>query len=93
MSEMEGDRKLERARVIVRRKIGFLRHFFVFVVVLVGLAIINNVTYGGYQWWLWVALGWGVGVSIHFLTAFLIAGGDLERRMLQREMEKLDDER
>ena len=92
MAETE-EGKLERARAIVRRKIGFLRHFFVFVVVLAGLAIINNVTDGGYQWWLWVALGWGVGVSIHFLTTFLIAGGDLERRMLQREMEKLDDER
>jgi len=92
MSGMEEDRKLERARTIVRRNIGFLTTFFTFVARLVVLAILHNVTYGGYQWWLWVALGWGVGVSIHFLSAFLIAGGDLERRMVQREMERMDDE-
>lgn len=89
---MADERKLERAREVVRRKMGFFRHFFIYLVVLAVLAIINNTTWGGYQWWLWVALVWGVGVSIHFLSVFLIQGGSLEQRMLRREMERMDDE-
>jgi len=86
------DEKLERARQVARRKMDFLRHAIIYLVVMAVLAIINNVTGGGYQWWLWPALGWGIGVVAHFLSAFLYSGGNLEKRLVQKELEKIDDE-
>jgi len=87
------DEKLERARQVARRKMDFLRHAIIYLVVMAVLAVINNVTGGGYQWWLWPALGWGIGVVAHFLSAFLYAGGSLEKRLVQKELEKIDDEK
>jgi hypothetical protein len=88
------DEKLEQARRIARRKMDFLRHVIIYLLVMAVLAIINNVVAGaGYQWWLWPALGWGIGVVAHFLSAFLYSGGNLEKRLIQKELEKLDDEK
>lgn len=84
--------KLDNARRIIREKLGFIRHFIIYVVVLAMLAIINNNTWAGYQWWLWPALGWGIGLSVHFLTAFLFTGVNLEKRLMQRELKRLKDE-
>jgi hypothetical protein len=70
----------------------FLRHVIIYLLVMAVLAVINNVTGGGYQWWLWPALGWGIGVLAHFLSAFLYSGGNLEKRLVQKELEKIDDE-
>jgi hypothetical protein len=47
------DEKLERARRVARRKMDFLRHVIIYLLVMAVLAVINNVTGGGYQWWLW----------------------------------------
>ena len=86
------DEKLERARRVARRKMDFLRHVIIYLVVMAVLAVINNVTDRAYQWWLWPALGWGIGVVAHFLSAFLYAGGNLEKRLVQKELEKIKDE-
>ncbi|MGA2976609.1 MAG: 2TM domain-containing protein [Spirochaetia bacterium] len=83
--------KYELARKIAERKVGFIRHAISYLVVIIGLAIINNVTWGGYQWWLWVAFGWGIGVVSHFLSAFLYQSGNLIDRLAKREMEKMDE--
>jgi len=89
--EQEASRKrLERARQIVRNKIGFIKHFVVYALVLVALAVLNNTTAGGYQWWIWIAFGWGIGVVSHFLSAFVFRGGDLEERLIRRELERMD---
>jgi hypothetical protein len=90
---MNSEEKLERARKTVRAKLGFIRHFVVYILVLAVLAILNNVTYGGYQWWLWVAFGWGVGVVSHFLSTFVFRNRALEDRLIQRELEKMDNEK
>ena len=84
--------KLERAKKIAQRKMDFVRHAIIYAIVMAVLAIINNVTWGGYQWWLWPALGWGIGVVAHFLSAFLYQGGNLEKRLIQKELEKMEDE-
>jgi hypothetical protein len=89
MSDM--NEKLVLARGIARRKVAFIRHSITYLVVLVGLALINNLTWGGYQWWLWVAFGWGIGVVSHFLSAFLYQSGSLVERLAKRELEKMDE--
>jgi hypothetical protein len=84
--------KYKLARKIAERKVGFIRHAAIYLLVIAGLAIINNVTYGGYQWWLWPALGWGIGVASHFLSAFLYQSGALVDRVAKRELEKMDEQ-
>jgi uncharacterized RDD family membrane protein YckC len=86
------EEKLELARKIAMRKLDFIRHFFIYIAVMAVLAIINNVTWSGYQWWLWPALGWGIGVVAHFLSVFVFQGGTLAKRMVQRELERMSDE-
>ncbi|HTP57716.1 MAG TPA: 2TM domain-containing protein, partial [Spirochaetia bacterium] len=83
--------KYKLARKIAERKVGFVRHAAIYLLVIGGLAIINNVTFGGYQWWLWPALGWGIGVASHFLSAFLYQSGALVDRIAKRELEKMDE--
>ena len=82
--------KMELARKIAVRKVAFVRHAITYLVVIVGLAIVNNLTWGGYQWWLWVAFGWGIGVVSHFLSAFLYQSGSLVDRLAKRELEKMN---
>ena len=83
--------KYQLARRIAVRKVSFLRHAVIYLIVIAGLAVINNLTWGGYQWWLWAAFGWGVGVVSHFLSAFLYQSGSLVDRIAKREMEKMDE--
>jgi uncharacterized membrane protein YdbT with pleckstrin-like domain len=88
---MTEEEKLELARRIAQRKVGFIRHAVVYLLVMAGLAIINNATWGGYQWWLWPAFGWGIGVTSHFLSAFLYQSGSLVDRVAKRELEKMEE--
>jgi hypothetical protein len=83
--------KRERAQKMVESKLGFIRHAIVYVMVIAGLAVINNVTGGGYQWWLWPAFGWGMGVVSHFVSAFVLRSGALRSKLVEREMEKINE--
>lgn len=87
----DANEKLELARRIAVRKVSFIRHAIIYLIVMAGLAVINNVTYTGYQWWLWPAFGWGIGVVAHFLSAFLYQSGSLVERMTKHELEKMDE--
>jgi hypothetical protein len=87
----ETNDKMALARKIAERKVGFIRHAITYLVVIVGLAVLNNVTWGGYQWWLWVAFGWGIGVVSHFLSAFLYQSGSLVDKLAKRELEKMNE--
>ncbi|MDC7125887.1 MAG: 2TM domain-containing protein [Spirochaetales bacterium] len=89
---MDEDKKYKRAKKRARDKIGFLRHLCIYVIVIAFLAIINRMTWGGYNWWLWPALGWGIGVLSHFLQVYAFGSGSLEERMIQRELDLMDDE-
>ena len=85
------DKRYEQARQVAMQKIEFLQHGLVYVLVIGLLAVINNITFAGYQWWLWPALGWGLGVIIHFLYVYSF-GPTLTERMIKREMERLEDQ-
>jgi len=88
---MDEGQKRDHAQRIVGAKLGFIRHAIVYVMVIAGLAIINNVTDSGYQWWLWPAFGWGMGVVGNFISAFVFRSGALQRKLVDRELEKLDE--
>jgi hypothetical protein len=87
--------RLATARKIAERKVGFIRHAVIYLVVIVALVLINNLGYSSdvprYQWWLWPALGWGIGVTSHFLSAFLYQSGALVDKLAKRELEKMNE--
>ena len=88
-----GDReeKYEKAKRRAKAKIEFLQHLISYAVVVGFLAFVNYRTSGGYQWWLWVAFGWGIGIVTHFFRVYAFKGTAFEDRMIEREMELLDD--
>ncbi len=91
-TKIEDTQLSEQARRVAKNKISFVRHLITYVAVILVLALINNVTHAGRQWWLWVALFWGIGVFFNFLNAFIFKGGGLkklEEEMTQKELERL----
>ena len=88
------DKRYNEAKRIARNKIAFLKHFMIYIFIMIVLAVINNVTYSGYQWWLWTALWWGIGVFLHFLVSYVFRGGSLKRLeedLAKKELERLGD--
>ena len=70
----------KEAKKNVAAKKAFYVHFGVYVIVILFLALINLLTLddGGREWWFFYPLlGWGVGVSIHYLTVFGFPGTDI----------------
>jgi uncharacterized oligopeptide transporter (OPT) family protein len=87
--------KLKKAQEIAKDKVGFIKHLIIYITVMIVLAVINNLTYREYQWWVWPALWWGVGVFINFLVVYVFRGGFLKRLeddLIKKEIKKLDDE-
>jgi hypothetical protein len=88
------DKTIEAAKKAAKEKVDFIRHLIIYGAVIVFLAIINNITYSGYQWWLWPALGWGIGVFFHFISAWGLKTGklkSLEKRLAEKEMERMKE--
>jgi fatty acid desaturase len=88
-------KRLEQARKVAKNKISFIRHAITYLIVMAVLAAINNVTFGGYQWWLWPALGWGIGLAFHFAESFVFSGMNmkrLEEELTRKELERMKHE-
>jgi fatty acid desaturase len=78
-----------RARRRVNQKMGFYIHATVYLLVNLGLALINFAS-GGTSWHLWPLAGWGLGLAIHgFVTFASLNGDNLRERMLDDEVERL----
>ncbi|HAK46409.1 MAG TPA: histidine kinase [Spirochaeta sp.] len=88
MDEREEKYKIARKRA--KDKIAFLRHLVTYIIVIAFLAVVNNMTWGGYQWWLWAALGWGIGIVSHFFQVYAFKGSLFEDKMIERELEMMD---
>lgn len=70
---------------------GFYGNLMSYVIVITGLAILNLVTYPKYLWFLWPALGWGIGVIFHGMAVFNAVpflGKDWEERKIREIMDK-----
>ena len=65
----------EKVQETVEAKKGFLVHFGIYCAVIAFLFLLNIITSGpGSLWFQWPALGWGLGVAIHYLGVFGIPG-------------------
>jgi fatty acid desaturase len=90
----QDQQRYERARKRVEAIKGFYIHAAVFVLVNIGLLVINLLT-GGPWWFFWPLIGWGIGLGAHALGVFGFGGGgpwgqDWEERKTQ---EFMDEER
>ena len=79
----------ERAIEYVRDLKGFYSHLTSYVLVMLGLFVINLVFTPGYFWAFWAALGWGIGIVVHGLNVFEVInwfGPDWERRQVEKRL-------
>jgi uncharacterized membrane protein len=86
---MENKEAYRKAEQRVRAKIGFFVHLCVYIIVISTLYLINRHTggIGGYQWFIWPAIGWGIGLFFHLLGVFVFSG-TVRERMIQKELER-----
>lgn len=66
----EDQERYERARARVQAVKGFYIHATVFVLVNLGLFLINWLTGGGPWWFYWPLMGWGIGLLAHAVGVF-----------------------
>ena len=86
----EQQQRCERARARVKELKGFYTHATAFVLVNIGLFIINLIA-GGSWWFFWPLIGWGIGLGVHALNVFGFRGGlgrDWEERKTRELMDK-----
>jgi hypothetical protein len=85
---MTDDKAYREAKKRVKAKIGFCFHLATYIFVNLMLIFIwYFATGGGYKWFLWPLMGWGIGVFFHGLGVF-VASGSLMERMIQKELER-----
>ena len=80
---------LERlAQRRAKAKIGWYTHACIYLLVNLMLAAISYSN--GEYWAVYPALGWGIGLLMHGVAVFFLAGGsDLQERMVQKERDRL----
>jgi hypothetical protein len=86
--------RYQRARERVQALKGFYTHATAFILVNIGLVVINLLTGGGW-WFYWPLIFWGIGLGIHALNVFGLSGRfgqDWEERKTRELMDK-DQER
>jgi hypothetical protein len=70
---------------------GFYGNLTAYIVVNIGLLIINLITSPGHLWFFWPLIGWGIGVVIHGMKVYNylpFLGKDWEERKMKEFMDK-----
>ena len=70
---------------------GFYGNLYSFILVNIGLMLLNLVTYPDYLWFLWPFFGWGIGVAIHAMSVYNLLpflGADWEEKKIREIMER-----
>ena len=79
---------LERtARRRAGMKLGWYIHAGVYIAVNLMLAALSASS--GRSWAIFPALGWGLGLAIHGIVVFLVAGGGVYEQLVERERRQL----
>ena len=83
----------EENRVIehVKEIKDFYSHLINYVVVIIGLFIVNFITSPDYYWAWWAAFGWGIGVVSHGISVFEVYsffGADWEKKQIEKRLGK-----
>jgi hypothetical protein len=88
-SKMSEEQIYEEAKKRVEAKRGFYVHLAVYVCVNIFLIIIWAFpSGGGFPWFIFPLIGWGIGVFFHFLSIFVLEG-KTNRAAIEKEAEKI----
>jgi hypothetical protein len=90
--EDQEQQRYARARKRAKELKGFYTHAITYVLVNIGLFVINLFTGGGW-WFYWPLIGWGIGLVVHALSVFAFGGTfgqDWEERKTKQLMERED---
>ncbi|HLH78531.1 MAG TPA: ATP-binding protein [Candidatus Binataceae bacterium] len=60
----------ERARRRALHQAGFYVHLMWYGIVIGGLFLLNELTSRSFQWWVFPAAGWGIGLASHFCAVY-----------------------
>ncbi|MDF3036018.1 MAG: hypothetical protein K0S28_1292 [Paucimonas sp.] len=89
MKEPNRDLYREAARR-AERKLGFLVHLCIYVLVNGALLALNYSQHAGVPWAAAPLLGWGIGLLFHGLSVFMrTTSAAWKRRMIDHELKKL----
>ncbi len=69
-NEQSGSTLLERAATKIQA--GFYYHLAVYVSVNLLLLVISFKLTPGFYWVMWMAMGWGIGIIVHGLSALML---------------------
>jgi len=92
------EEKLRRiARERAKAKLGFYIHLIVYVcinVLLFAIWYLFTLESGGFPWFIFPLIGWGIAVVIHAIVAFYGNSTEesLEDRMTEQELAKLKEQ-
>jgi VanZ family protein len=86
---MDDDKVYERAKERVEEKIIFLSHLAVYIILNAFLFFLDYRDDKMIGWAYWPLFGWGIGLVMHGLNAFVFGeGSSLKDRMIKKEMER-----
>ncbi|MEO8209418.1 MAG: 2TM domain-containing protein [bacterium] len=88
---MNNDPAYEEARKKVKALKGFYSNLFAYIIVNIFLAILNLLTSPDHLWFLWVVLGWGIGLAIQAYSIFgksRIFNSQWEEKKIKEYMDK-----
>ena len=66
----EQEMKYQKAKERVRALRGFYSHLSVYVIVNLGLFLINMTIFPDGLWFIWPLMGWGIAIVLHALRVF-----------------------
>ncbi len=88
---MDEKERFEMARKRVEDLKGFYMHLFVYIIVNLGLFLLNILTAPRALWFYWPLIGWGIGVAIHgfvVLVGGAVFGKNWEEKKIREIMGK-----
>jgi hypothetical protein len=81
------------ARKRAGAKLGWYFHAAVYVIVNLFVFAMSQYAFGNRSWSIFPLLGWGLGLTLHGASVWLIgAGGDMRERMVQKERDRLQQQ-
>ena len=70
---------------------GFYSHLIVYLISITAMVIASFFLKTSYPWYIWPALGWGMGVAAHGLSVFEVYslfGADWEKRQVENRLRR-----
>mgnify|MGYP003632193354 FL=1 len=81
----------EQAKNRVEKKIGFMIHVGVYLIVNAGLITLNLTRSPEKHWFIWPLCGWGAGLLLHAFKVFGPGSSEnWKEKMIEKEQSKLD---